>query len=268
MSQRDYYQILGVEKEAGPKQIKEAYRHLAFKYHPDRNKGNPEASEEMKSVNEAYAVLSDPTKRREYDILRHQFGSSAHNQFRNTYSEQDIFSGSDINHVFEEMAKAFGFRGFDDIFREFYGQEYRTFEFKRPGIFAGGFIFTGPFKRGGYGQPKFPPSGKLGKLSRFFLKQIGGFEMAKNGKDLDDVIRLTPEQAQQGGPFAYFLRKKSKKLVVKIPPGVREGQRVRLAGMGEDGKGGGKSGDLYLKVQIKRPLIQKIKKSIADLRKR
>jgi len=268
MSQRDYYQVLGVKQDADPKQIKEAYRHLAFKYHPDRNKGNPEASEEMKSVNEAYAVLSDPTKRREYDILRQQFGSSAHTQFRSTYSEQDIFSGSDINHVFEEMAKAFGFRGFDDIFREFYGQEYRTFQFKRPGIFAGGFIFTGPFKRGGFDQPKFPPSGKLGKLSRFLLKQISGFEMEKNGRDINDVIRLTPEQAQQGGPYAYFLRKKSKKLVVKIPPGVREGQRIRLAGMGEDGKGGGKSGDLYLKVHIKKTLIQKIKNSIADLRKR
>lgn len=268
MSQRDYYQILGVKQVADSKQIKEAYRNLAFKYHPDRNKGNPEASEEMKSINEAYAVLSDPAKRREYDTLRQQFGSSAHTQFRNTYSEQDIFSGSDINHIFEEMAKAFGFRGVDDIFREFYGQEYRTFQFKRPGIFAGGFIFTGPFKRGGYSHAKFPPSGKFGKLSSFFLKQIGGFKMAKNGKDLEDAIRLTPEQVQEGGPYAYFLRKKSKKLVVKIPPGVREGQRIRLAGMGEDGKGGGKSGDLYLKVIIKKTLIQKIKKSIADLRNR
>jgi len=268
MSQRDYYQILGVKQVADSKQIKEAYRNLAFKYHPDRNKGNPEASEEMKSINEAYAVLSDPAKRREYDTLRQQFGSSAHTQFRNTYSEQDIFSGSDINHIFEEMAKAFGFRGVDDIFREFYGQEYRRFQFKRPGIFAGGFIFTGPFKRGGYSHAKFPPSGKFGKLSSFFLKQIGGFKMAKNGKDLEDAIRLTPEQAQEGGPYAYFLRKKSKKLVVKIPPGVREGQRIRLAGMGEAGKGGGKSGDLYLKVVIKKTLIQKIKKSIADLRNR
>ena len=63
----------------------------------------------------------------------------------------------------------------------------------------------------------------------------------------------------------YFLKKKSKKLVVKIPPGVRDGQRIRLAGMGEDGKGGGKPGDLYLKVQIKKSLIKKLKKTIADL---
>jgi len=268
MPQTDYYEILGVDKTAAPKQLKEAYRKLAFKYHPDRNKGNPQDSEKMKQVNEAYAVLSDPSKKSEYDMLRQQFGSSAYSKFRSNYSEQDIFSGSDIHHVFEEMAKAFGVRGFDDIFKEFYGKDYQTFQFKRPGLFAGGFIFTGPFKRGGYSHAKFPPSGKFGKLSSFFLKQIGGFKMAKNGKDLEDAIRLTPEQAQEGGPYAYFLRKKSKKLVVKIPPGVREGQRIRLSGMGEDGKGGGTSGDLYLKIQIKRPLIQKIKKSISDLRKR
>lgn len=268
MPQRDYYQILGVKKDASPKEIKEAYRQLAFKYHPDRNKENPEASEEMKSVNEAYAVLSDATKRHEYDTLREQFGSSAHHRFRSNYSEQDLFSGSDINHVFEEMAKAFGFRGFDDIFREFYGKEYRTFQFKRPGFFAGGFIFTGSFKKGEHGRSMLPPSGRLGKLSRFLLKQIGGFELAKNGKDIEDIIRLTPDQAMKGGPYAYFLRKKSKKLVVKIPPGISEGQRIRLTGMGENGKGGGKSGDLYLKVQIKRPLLQKIKKSLSDFSKR
>ncbi|MEJ2657712.1 MAG: DnaJ domain-containing protein, partial [Desulfobacterales bacterium] len=249
-------------------QVKEAYRHLAFKYHPDRNREMPEASEEMKSINEAYAVLSDPGKRREYDGMRQQFGSSAYNRFRSTYSEQDIFSGSDINYVFEEMAKAFGFRGFDDIFKEFYGNKYQTFQFRRPGFFAGGFVFTGPFNKGGQGQPAFPSAGKLGKISRFILKQIGGIELAEKGKDIEDVIHLTPEQALQGGPYAYFLRKKSKKLVVKIPSGVKEGQRIRLAEMGEDGKGGGTPGDLYLKVQIKRPLIQKIKKSIADFRKR
>jgi len=78
MSQKDYYQIIGVDKNAGSKQIKEAYRKLAFKYHPDRNKENQEASEKMKHFNEAYAVLSNPAKRREYDALRQQFGSSAY----------------------------------------------------------------------------------------------------------------------------------------------------------------------------------------------
>jgi DnaJ-class molecular chaperone len=82
MSPNDYYQTLEVDQKASSKQIKEAYRKLAFKYHPDRNSENPDTAEKMKKVNEAYAVLSDATKRREYDTLRQQFGSSAYSQFR------------------------------------------------------------------------------------------------------------------------------------------------------------------------------------------
>jgi len=165
----------------------------------------------MKIVNEAYAVLSSPEKRREYDTLKHQFGSNAYSRFRNNYSQQDIFSGSDINHVFEEMAKAFGFRSFDDIFTEFYGKEYRSFEFKRPGMFAGGFVFTGPLRRGKYDQSQLPPlTGKLGKLSRYVIEKISGVEFPENGADINDIIRLTPLQAQEGGPYAYFLKKSPK----------------------------------------------------------
>ena len=267
MPQRDYYKILGVDKTAGPKEIKDAYRNLAFKYHPDRNKENPQASEEMKYINEAYAVLSDSAKRRDYDRLKQQYGSSAYSQFRNNYSNQDIFSGSDINHIFEEMSKAFGFRNFDDIFKEFYGKEYRTFHFRRPGFFAGGFVFSGSFGKGRSQPPQFPLPDKLKTLSRFLFKTIAGVDLQENGADIKDIIHLTPEQANQGGPFAYFFRKKSKKLVVKIPPGVRQGQRIRLAGLGEEGKGGGAPGDLYLEVKIKQPLLEKIKSMIGDIRK-
>jgi len=73
MEQNDYYQILGLDKDASQKQIKEAYRKLAFKYHPNRNKEHPETAEKMKRVNEAYAVLSDTEKRGEYDILNLNF---------------------------------------------------------------------------------------------------------------------------------------------------------------------------------------------------
>jgi len=107
MSQADYYQVLGVDSDASQSKIKEAYRQLAFKHHPDRNSENAAAADEMKKINEAYAVLSNPAKKTEYDNLRTQFGSSAYTHFRNNYSEQDIFSGSDINHIFEEMARSF-----------------------------------------------------------------------------------------------------------------------------------------------------------------
>jgi DnaJ-class molecular chaperone len=262
METKDYYQTLGVDSNADPKIIKEAYRTLAFKYHPDRNKENPENVEKMKIINEAYAVLSNAQKRNQYDALRRQYGSSAYNQFRKSYTEQDIYSGSDIHHIFEEMAKSFGFRGFDEIFREFYGPGYRSFEFKRPGFTGRGFVFWGSFGPGGH-QRKLSHLGQsLGRLSRYVLKQIGGGEFPEKGADIHDAINLDSEDARKGGPYAYYLKKKSKKLVVKVPAGIRDGQKIRLAGMGEEGKDGGKPGDLYLKVKIKRPLLQKVKKLI------
>lgn len=267
MEKTDYYDVLGVGRGVSQKAIKEAYRELAFKYHPDRNKGNPQASEKMKAINEAYAVLSDSTKRQEYDTLKQRFGASAYRHFRSSYSEQDIFRGSDIDDILDEMAKNFGFRGFDDIFKEFYGQGYGSFEFGRPGFFAKGFVFTGPSKKTDQDQRAFPRSGNLGKLSRFLLEKLGGVALPASGSDINDVIRLSPELAQQGGPFAYLHKKNSKRLVVQIPPNVKEGQRIRLSGMGESGKGGGQQGDLYLTVQIKKPLIRKIKNFLSNLRK-
>ncbi|MDH3799779.1 MAG: hypothetical protein OES70_14125 [Desulfobacterales bacterium] len=109
--------------------------------------------------------------------------------------------------------------------------------------------------------------GSIGKLTRFFLKQFSGIELPENGADRNDSIWLSPELARQGGPYAYYLRKKDKKLVVKIPSGVKHNQQIRLAGMGEDGKGGGKAGDLYLKVRIRKPLLKSVKDFMAKLRK-
>ncbi len=263
MEQRDFYQILGLDKNAGPKQIKVAYRELALKYHPDRNIDNPAAAEKMKRINEAYAVLSDPSKRREYETLRQQYGSSAYNRFRDSYSEQDIFNGSDINHILEEMAKSFGLRGFEEIFSEFYGKEYQSFKFKRPGLFAAGFFFSGFPGSTNPRLSKNPTSGSLGKLSRFVLGKISGIELPQNGADIQENIYLSPVQAFEGGPYAYYFKKKSKRLVVKIPPGIKEGQKIRLTGIGEKGKAGGNTGDLYLKVHISKQWFQKVK-SLVD----
>jgi DnaJ-class molecular chaperone len=267
MTQMDYYQVLDVDQNADAQQIKEAYRKLALRYHPDRNKDKPEAVEKMKSLNEAYAVLSNPTKRREYDSLRLQFGSGAYSQFRKNYSEQDIFSGSDINAIFEQMARAFGLRGFDEIFREFYGQEYRGFLFGKPGFFAKGFVFTAPPGKGKAQQPSALLQGNMGKIYRYIFKKISGLELPQNGADINDVIYLSPQQAREGGPYAYYLRKNDKKLVIKIPPAVKDGQRIRLAEMGEAGKAGGTPGDLYLKVHITKALLQSVREFIAGLKK-
>jgi curved DNA-binding protein CbpA len=263
MSQGDYYQVLGVDRNATSQKIKEAFRRLAFQYHPDRNKGNPSALEEMKEINEAYAVLSDPRKRREYDTLQEHYGPYGYDRFKQSYSEQDIFRGSDINQIFEEMARAFGFRSSDEVFRESYGQGYRTFEFRRPGVLGRGFIFFGP----GFGrryQQEIPVSsevlpGYLSKSVQYLLKKMMRIKEPKRGKDWEDVIFLTPLQAKEGGKGRYIHRKRSKELMVTVPPEIKEGQKIRLKGMGAEGKDGGESGDLYLKVRIKKPLFQKVR---------
>ncbi len=262
MTSKDYYRILGIEPTASDKAIKNAYRELAFQYHPDRNKDNPDAVNQMKSVNEAYAVLSDAAKRREYDTIRTQFGSAAHDRFRRNYSEEDIFAGSDIFRVFEELTRLHGFRHYEEVFKEFYGPGYRSFEVKRPGMFFKGFVFTGRHSPG-QGQRRRRGDGQgLGRLGRRMAEKLLGARLPQRGKDTDAVIRLSPEEARNGGPYAYFYRQQQKKLVVKIPPDVHENQRIRLTGLGEPGRGGADAGDLYLRVVIDRPLIAAVKSKI------
>lgn len=260
MEQKDYYSILGIEKDATPKRIKEAYRKLALTYHPDRNRA-PSASAMMKEINEAYAVLSDPQKRSQYDTFQQQYGSSAYGQFRQSYSEQDIFRGSDVRQVYEEISKIFGFRGFDDIFNEVYGSGYQSFEFRQPGFFGRGFVFR--YSPRGAGRPgaapQFQLGGPLGKLLKYALKKQWGVELPERGRDQTDRIMLPPEVAARGGKIQYLYRLKSRELVVTIPAGIRDGQRIRLRGMGDEGKGGAEPGDLYVRVRVQKPLIQTIK---------
>jgi DnaJ-class molecular chaperone len=272
---KDYYQILGVERNASQEEIKKAYRRLALRYHPDRNRDNPEAIKKMKEINEAYSVLSDPGKRREYDSLWQQYGSFAYQRFRESYSEEDIFRGSDINQIFEEFAKIFGFRGSDEILRDFYGSRYKTFEFRKPGFFATGFVFFGPFPFGRrYAQryqktpdlSEIPFPGVFGKLAKYILKKKWGIEWAERGEDWEDVIYLTPEEAQKGAKIRYFHRRRNKDLIIKIPQGVKDGQKIRLKGMGSPGIGEGEPGDLYLKVKIRVPLHQKIRNFLQWIR--
>ena len=273
MENKDYYKILGVSKTSNSPEIKESYRKLALKYHPDRNQDSPEAASKMKLINEAYAVLSDNRKRDEYDAVQQQFGANSYSQFRRSYTDQDIFNGSDINQIFEEIAKSFGLRGFEDIFREHYGNRFHRFEFKRPGFYArGGVFFGAPGRKKGCRrsvshrrQAHLP--GNFGKLSRYVFNKLSGMESPEDGSDIRGIISISAQKAQQGGSHAYYLKQKAKKLIIQIPPGVHEGQQIRLTGMGTDGKGGGRCGDLYLKVKIKKAMLEKINKFIARLKK-
>lgn len=259
MEQLDYYKILGIEKNADKKDIKDAYRKNALKHHPDKNKDNPAAADMMKKINEAYAVLSDDSKRQQYDSMHNQYGDQAYTRFRNNYSEHDIFSGSDFNRIFEELAKDFGIRGFDEIFKDTYGKGFKTFNVKQGGFWGRGFIFFGST---GSDKSKLSDSENSPGLLGRVIQQLTGLGGDKNGTDYEDTILLRSENALNGGPYAYFHKKNDKKLMVKIPPGVKAGQRIRLAGMGSSGKGNGKAGDLFLKVRIRGGLIKTLKKTI------
>jgi len=265
MDQGDYYQILAVDKNASAQKVKEAYRKLALQYHPDRNKDNPVAVERMKEINEAYAVLSDSRKRRDYDALQQQYGPYGYDRFRQTYTDEDIFRGSDINQIFAEMARAFGLRDFEEVFRESYGEGYRTFEFRRPGVFGRGFIFFGPGTRRTSRVESPQPFGRITQLllKRMFKlhpspfpSPLGG-EGRVRGRDFHERVIL-PREAREGGKVRYFHAKRSKELVITVPPGIREGQRIKLKGMGGEGREGGEPGDLYLEVTFQKPLLQKV----------
>lgn len=274
MSQYDYYSVLGVSEYADKNEIRTAYRQMAFQYHPDRNADNHEAAEKMKILNEAYAVLSDDTKKKEYDSMRMQYGDTAYTHFKNSYSEHDIFSGSDINRIFEELARDFGFRGFDELFREFYGTGYRSFSFNKNGFSAKGFVFRGP---GFFSRKKTNQVGKTdnsfpGPIE--FIRSVAGkisqFTQPSTGNDITDSITISEELASKGGPYAYFDKTNNTKLIVRIPAGIKENQKIRLAGQGRQVNNGEKQGDLYLKVNIKRSLVSALagvlKKTVASVK--
>ncbi len=277
MEQRDYYKVLGVNQEASFEEIKKTYRTLAFQYHPDKNPGKEEM---MKEINEAYAVLSDERKRREYDSYRQNYGFFARDRFRQTYTDQDIFKDSDINQIFAELSKVFGFNRPEDIFSRntFYGTQFRTFDFKGPGFTGSGFFFFGPMTKtyqdmlkASQNQTSGSPPYRPSLLSKILLKGVQIFQrhMAKKygwvlperGEDMVDEITIPSEVASAGGKVSYHYAKpdKPRDLMIKVPPGIKEGQKIRLKGMGKDGSHGGASGDLYLKVKVHTPFFKNIR---------
>ena len=283
MEQRDYYKVLGVGEIAGADEIKKAYRNLAFRYHPDRNAGSEEM---MKTINEAYAVLSNPGKKIEYDSLRQQYGPSARDQFRQHYTDQDIFRDSDISQVFEEFSKIFGFSSPQDIFSRngFYGPNYRTYEFKSSGGAGKGFFFYRPMRDAYQEGLKMPPdqtrqvagigqrmTSSIGlKILALFQKMLAkrlGIELPERGRDLHDVVRITREEAYAGGKINYLYTKQDnpRNLLITLPQGIRDSQTIKLKALGEAGKNGGDSGDLYLKVKISRQFAEIIREFIRKL---
>ncbi len=252
---KDYYGILGIAPTADLAEMRAAYRKLALEYHPDRNQDDPAATEKMREINEAYAILSDPAKRQEYDELREQDNQSASERYKQTHTAEDIFRGSDVNQVYADLAKKFGLRDFDKVFREAYGPSYRSFEFRNKGVYGRAFVFFGSPK-GNKGAPRRSSPQADAELAKLVQQMAMNGETAKKGKDRKNTITLSPTLARRGGEAELSITRQGtiRKLKIKIPAGIQEGQQIRLKGMGDVGKGGGEAGDLYLEVRLKASL--------------
>lgn len=234
---KDFYKVLGVSKDASDSDITKAYRKLARKYHPDLNK-TKEAEEKFKDISEAYDVLSNKDSRQKYDAIR-QFGMGGA-RFAGG-SGQGGFNASGFSDIFGSMfgggagmggngsrirfsTSGGGNPNLNDIFSMFGGAA---------GAGASG---MGGSPYGAYGNPG----------------GAGGYEEApqpQQGKDRNSKISLTLRQATKGATVSLSVD--GSKFKTHIPAGVKDGQKIRLAGKGHAGVNGGKHGDLYLQVNVK-----------------
>jgi len=214
----DYYQLLGVDRKASPEEIKKAYRKLALKWHPDKNPNNKtQAEEKFKKISEAYAVLSDQEKRNQYDM----YGSA--DQFRQKYSQEDIFRNFDLN----DLLRGFGFDlgGGGDRSRTFSGAGGR-----RRGAASGFDPFADLFGGGGQSYGHMP----------------------QPGQDLQYNLAITLEESVTGAEKKLSLQREDRvdEINVRIPAGISAGKKLRLGGKGGPGYDGGPAGDLYLYITI------------------
>jgi curved DNA-binding protein len=216
MEYRDYYKVLGVDKNANEKDIKRAFRRLARQHHPDVNPDDPQAEERFKEVNEAYEVLSDPEKRQKYDQLGADWqrwqqrggqpgdfdwgqwtsgapGGGVHVRYGTPEDLQDLFGGGSP---------------FSDFFSQIFG-----------------------------GMPGNPSAGG-------FQYQV----RPQRGQDYEQPVEITLQEAYHG--TSRMLEKDGQRLEVKIPAGAKTGTKVRMTGQGGAGGAGGQAGDLYLRVTV------------------
>jgi len=249
---KDYYHILGVPESASHETIRKSFRKLAFKYHPDKNPGKERQVEErFKEINEAFGVLGDPDKRRQYDSSRKSPFRSSGGDYNQgfQYTQQDIFrdifanrtSYEDLNRMFSEA----GLR-FDQEFlnRVFFGTSGGTFK-----VFFG----ESKFAHGGQSVSTYKPgfiTRLTAKLANFILIKALGSQRPQSNLDQEFDFELSRREAVSGSEKEFSFRRGNqiRRLMVKIPAGIKNGVRIRLKGMGLSEKG--RTGDLYLRVNI------------------
>lgn len=269
-SKRDYYEVLGVPKDADDAALKKAYRVLAKKYHPDANPGDKEAEAKFKEASEAYSVLSDPEKRRQYD----QFGHAA---FEGGAGGAGGFGGFDFNSA--DMGDIFG-----DIFGDFFGGS-RGGRGRNNGPMRGANLRTGvriTFEEAVFGCqkeielnlkdecpkchgtgakpgtspvtcPKCNGKGKIVYTQQSFFGQVQNVQTCP---DCQGAGKIVKEKCQDCYGTGYISSRK--KIQVNIPAGIDNGQSIRIAGKGEPGVNGGERGDLLVEVTVsKHPVFKR-----------
>lgn len=220
MKYQDYYEVLGVERGASQAEIQKAYRKLARKYHPDINKEKG-AAEKFKSIGEAYEVLKDPDKRKKYDALGRNW--KAGQDFRPPPGYEQFFDFSGARGAQYQQASSQQFRGFSDFFEAIFG--------------GGGFGAQGFDFQSGQREPQEWP---------------GQTQEAQITISLEDAVIGASKTITigSGDGLGMGSAREPRTLQVKVPKGVTEGSTIRLAGQGGKGMGGGKPGDLLLKINI------------------
>jgi len=255
MAKRDYYDVLGVNKSATPEQIKSAYRKLAVKYHPDKNKGDKASEEKFKEASEAYHVLSNAERKQNYD----NFGHAA---FENTGGGRSGFGNFDFSSSFSDI--------FEDFFGEGFGgggRRSRRSNNRGSDLRYDLSITLEEAYKGKKQDIKFSTSEKCDTCKGSGSKpghnagscsMCGGHGQVRSSQGFFTVQQTCPQCSGSGEEITnpcsscggQGKKQASKKLSVTIPKGVDDGTRIRLAGKGEAGSRGAASGDLYLFINV------------------
>jgi DnaJ-class molecular chaperone len=229
MEFRDYYQTLGVAKTASEKEIKQAFRKLARKFHPDVNPGDKTAEARFKEINEAYEVLGDADKRRKYDELGANWRMYEQAQGQGFPGGSPFGGGAPDAWTINMGGPGGGYRTMSpEEMQDLFGNEDPFSDFFRT-FFGGGGRETSGRARGG-------------RAAR-----------TQKGQDIEQAVELTLEEAYHGATRRVSIKEggHARTVDVRIPVGVKDGSRVRAAGEGASGTNGGAAGDLYLRVQVR-----------------